>query len=196
MSSPACGPDESRRPPARSVCTFWVVPRERLDRERLCGYMSAADYRSLQSCWLEFANIRKKRCYISAFGGEWCNGSTTDSDSVCLGSNPGSPATYNHLKLILSLDTCRLGQSSCCACCAGFLYIFKHSPQLPAIRRNMKRNTARPTRGEFTFSVVNTAETGASGTHRVVVLRSKRQFEDEHATPKNCQTRTQGVERR
>src|SRR5690348_18160976 len=23
--------------------------------------------------------------------GEWCNGSTTDSDSVCLGSNPGSP---------------------------------------------------------------------------------------------------------
>src|SRR5579871_6087280 len=24
--------------------------------------------------------------------GEWCNGSTTDSDSVCLGSNPGSPA--------------------------------------------------------------------------------------------------------
>lgn len=28
----------------------------------------------------------------SAYG-EWCNGSTTDSDSVCLGSNPGSPAT-------------------------------------------------------------------------------------------------------
>src|SRR3954451_22566730 len=25
--------------------------------------------------------------------GEWCNGSTTDSDSVCLGSNPSSPAT-------------------------------------------------------------------------------------------------------
>jgi hypothetical protein len=25
--------------------------------------------------------------------GEWCNGSTTDSDSVCLGSNPGSPAS-------------------------------------------------------------------------------------------------------
>src|ERR1700687_4872089 len=24
--------------------------------------------------------------------GEWCNGSTTDSDSVCLGSNPSSPA--------------------------------------------------------------------------------------------------------
>ena len=26
--------------------------------------------------------------------GEWCNGSTTDSDSVCLGSNPGSPANF------------------------------------------------------------------------------------------------------
>ena len=29
--------------------------------------------------------------------GEWCNGSTTDSDSVCLGSNPGSPASYRLL---------------------------------------------------------------------------------------------------
>src|ERR1700752_5075141 len=25
--------------------------------------------------------------------GEWCNGSTADSDSACLGSNPSSPAT-------------------------------------------------------------------------------------------------------
>jgi hypothetical protein len=40
-------------------------------------------------------NFRKKRCKISYFGGEWCNGSTTDSDSVCLGSNPSSPATTN-----------------------------------------------------------------------------------------------------
>jgi hypothetical protein len=38
-------------------------------------------------------NFRKKCCQISHFGGEWCNGSTTDSDSVCLGSNPSSPAT-------------------------------------------------------------------------------------------------------
>ena len=29
--------------------------------------------------------------------GEWCNGSTTDSDSVCLGSNPGSPAKTQHM---------------------------------------------------------------------------------------------------
>src|ERR1700749_3626677 len=29
---------------------------------------------------------------ISGYFGEWCNGSTTDSDSVCLGSNPSSPA--------------------------------------------------------------------------------------------------------
>src|SRR6476660_5013896 len=27
--------------------------------------------------------------------GEWCNGSTTDSDSVCLGSNPSSPANVS-----------------------------------------------------------------------------------------------------
>ena len=38
-------------------------------------------------------NFRKKCCKISHFGGEWCNGSTTDSDSVCLGSNPSSPAS-------------------------------------------------------------------------------------------------------
>jgi hypothetical protein len=37
-------------------------------------------------------NFRKNCCEISYFGGEWCNGSTTDSDSVCLGSNPSSPA--------------------------------------------------------------------------------------------------------
>ena len=29
---------------------------------------------------------------FAATFGEWCNGSTTDSDSVCLGSNPSSPA--------------------------------------------------------------------------------------------------------
>jgi hypothetical protein len=37
---------------------------------------------------------------LNLFGksvGEWCNGSTTDSDSVCLGSNPGSPATFQPL---------------------------------------------------------------------------------------------------
>ena len=28
--------------------------------------------------------------------GEWCNGSTTNSDSVCLGSNPSSPARRSH----------------------------------------------------------------------------------------------------
>jgi hypothetical protein len=40
-------------------------------------------------------NFRKTCCKISHFGGEWCNGSTTDSDSVCLGSNPSSPANQN-----------------------------------------------------------------------------------------------------
>ena len=31
--------------------------------------------------------------------GELCNGSTTDSDSVCWGSNPYSPARKKHLLL-------------------------------------------------------------------------------------------------
>jgi hypothetical protein len=47
----------------------------------------------LQNFRLSLQNYRKKRCLFSSFGGEWCNGSTTDSDSVCLGSNPGSPAS-------------------------------------------------------------------------------------------------------
>ena len=29
---------------------------------------------------------------VKTAGGEWCNGSTYDSDSYCLGSNPSSPA--------------------------------------------------------------------------------------------------------
>src|SRR6516164_5957300 len=29
---------------------------------------------------------------LSALPGEWCNGSTADSGSACLGSNPSSPA--------------------------------------------------------------------------------------------------------
>src|SRR5216683_2755244 len=32
------------------------------------------------------------RCRQIAFG-EWCNGSTADSGSACLGSNPSSPAS-------------------------------------------------------------------------------------------------------
>ena len=35
---------------------------------------------------------------ISIAYGEWCNGSTTDSDSVCLGSNPSSPASPHAAK--------------------------------------------------------------------------------------------------
>ena len=33
----------------------------------------------------------------------WCNGSTTDSDSVCLGSNPGS-STKDSLLILLSRE--------------------------------------------------------------------------------------------
>jgi len=39
-------------------------------------------------CLTEFRNVLNTLQFI----GEWCNGSTTDSDSVCLGSNPSSPA--------------------------------------------------------------------------------------------------------
>jgi hypothetical protein len=52
-------------------------------------------------------NFRKKRCKISHFDGEWCNGSTTDSDSVCLGSNPSSPANNNQLKLLYIFEKVR-----------------------------------------------------------------------------------------
>ena len=41
-----------------------------------------------------FARVSTINDAISVTYGEWCNGSTTDSDSVCLGSNPGSPATH------------------------------------------------------------------------------------------------------
>jgi hypothetical protein len=66
-----------------------------LDRERQPGYISAGNHRVLQNSWPGLQNFRKKLCNIRGFDGEWCNGSTTDSDSVCLGSNPGSPATPN-----------------------------------------------------------------------------------------------------
>ena len=38
------------------------------------------------------ARIPVKSLILFRHLGEWCNGSTTDSDSVCLGSNPSSPA--------------------------------------------------------------------------------------------------------
>ena len=36
---------------------------------------------------------RRSNQRTNSYLGEWCNGSTTDSDSVCLGSNPSSPAS-------------------------------------------------------------------------------------------------------
>ena len=45
----------------------------------------------------------KKTC--SEFDiGELCNGSTTDSDSVCWGSNPYSPAKRNSRNLIFAVS--------------------------------------------------------------------------------------------
>ena len=49
--------------------------------------------------------------YVSnQFIGELCNGSTTDSDSVCEGSNPSSPAKTKkrHLVPFLCLDSVKL----------------------------------------------------------------------------------------
>ena len=40
-----------------------------------------------------FAKVSTRNAVVSMVYGEWCNGSTTDSDSVCLGSNPSSPAS-------------------------------------------------------------------------------------------------------
>src|SRR5262249_42941291 len=39
--------------------------------------------------------------------GEWCNGSTADSGSACLGSNPSSPASY------LTKSCVKTGQATC-----------------------------------------------------------------------------------
>lgn len=79
---------------SRSKCKSGFGWSRRRTRPRTLGRL----YHRCQTPDLEnslaiLENFRKKCCQISHFGGEWCNGSTTDSDSVCLGSNPGSPAT-------------------------------------------------------------------------------------------------------
>ena len=38
--------------------------------------------------------------------GDLCNGSTTDSDSVCGGSNPSSPARKKHAQACFFRDVC------------------------------------------------------------------------------------------
>jgi hypothetical protein len=62
----------------------------------------------LQNPRSSLQNFRKNSCKISYFGGEWCNGSTTDSDSVCLGSNPSSPA----ILLLLPQEQTLVGEQS------------------------------------------------------------------------------------
>ncbi len=61
-----------------------------MSRQNIEHYMRFKD--QLENSLAILENFRKKCCKMSHFGGEWCNGSTTDSDSVCLGSNPSSPA--------------------------------------------------------------------------------------------------------
>lgn len=67
---------------------------EGLDREGPRGYMSGLRAADLPNFQPALQNFRRKLSDFKRFGGEWCNGSTTDSDSVCLGSNPGSPASF------------------------------------------------------------------------------------------------------
>src|SRR6185437_1659234 len=51
-----------------------------------------------------YPNSPPKALILWIIIGEWCNGSTTDSDSVCLGSNPGSPAKLGKAQHFLRLD--------------------------------------------------------------------------------------------
>ena len=83
-TSPSCPRERSKNKPAMFT--------EGLDREGQRGYMSGLRAADLQNGQPALQNFRRKLSYFKHFGGEWCNGSTTDSDSVCLGSNPGSPA--------------------------------------------------------------------------------------------------------
>src|SRR6266566_105515 len=39
---------------------------------------------------------------VSRVIGDWCNGSTTDSGSVCLGSNPRSPVFFIFLLMVIT----------------------------------------------------------------------------------------------
>jgi hypothetical protein len=66
--------------------------RERLERRQTGVFTNPAA-----------KNFRQSDKLLILFGnfGEWCNGSTTDSDSVCLGSNPSSPAKNKTLKCLV-----------------------------------------------------------------------------------------------
>ena len=84
--------DGAAEPPAvvsqeRSVPTLAKAGSERVENASLGGIFCKTPIAS--DCLTEFRNVLNTLQFI----GEWCNGSTTDSDSVCLGSNPSSPAS-------------------------------------------------------------------------------------------------------
>src|SRR5258708_14024515 len=70
--------------------------------------------------------------------GEWCNGSTTDSDSVCLGSNPSSPANDRRPAPIHAFCFIRTYLRGLAARCARVLIVFtletKRAPAMPGAR--------------------------------------------------------------
>jgi hypothetical protein len=74
--------------------------------------------------------------------GEWCNGSTTDSDSVCLGSNPGSPAKSKPLKFLVFLASSNGARQlfHVVPVAQNSLNFSTIPPALPANRRDTERN--------------------------------------------------------
>src|SRR5258708_34220845 len=82
----------------RPVPALAKAGSERLEDAALGGIFCKTPIAS--DCLTEFRNVLNTLQFI----GEWCNGSTTDSDSVCLGSNPSSPATIKLLNILANLD--------------------------------------------------------------------------------------------
>ena len=58
------------------------LPRDANQRS-VCGPKSVEQNEALYEC------IAGSRASFSSSDAQWCNGSTTDSGSVCLGSSPG-----------------------------------------------------------------------------------------------------------
>ena len=99
---------KGQRPPQRRTSLRASNPclLSRLQRPRLISRRFRLAHRNSPPC-------EDRRRFIqdidfAATFGEWCNGSTTDSDSVCLGSNPSSPAIF----LLLPQERTVVGEQS------------------------------------------------------------------------------------
>ena len=76
-----------------------------MNLERAIWATSAAAKAEFGKLLADIGKLPKKRCQTKRLDGEWCNGSTTDSDSVCLGSNPSSPASNDRLKSLVVFES-------------------------------------------------------------------------------------------